>query len=229
MRNYFVSIGIIKGITNSLVLNMTASSPFARDSYEIRSPRLIIRTAVELDAEGMRDFITNPDNNPYTPTEPNATIELMRARVEKWQALTAQGAKVFQVITLRATGELIGYGGFNHFDPIEEPMRDAAPRYSTDIGIMIAKSHWRKGYGMEALCALTQYAFAELGIARVIIETDLANEPWRSLMHAMGLAQFEKQQQVTYGERVVGYTWHFDAANWQSITKDMQKRGRWPL
>lgn len=92
-------------------------------------------------------------------------------------------------------------------------MKDTAPRYSTDIGIMVAKSSWRKGYGIEALCALTQYAFAELGIARVIIETDLANEPWRSLMHAMGLAQFENKQRVTYGEQAVEYTWRFDAAN----------------
>ncbi|KAI0422521.1 acetyltransferase [Xylaria grammica] len=208
---------------------MAASSPLARDAYEIHSPRLIVRTAIKLDAESMREFITNPDNNPHTPTESNVTIESMQTRIGKWQESTAKGIRAFQVIILRSTGELIGYGGYNCFDLIEEPSEDAAPRYLTDIGTAIAKSHWRKGYGLEALCALTEYAFAELGIARVRIETNLSNEPWRRLMHAVGLAQFESQQKVTFGEKPMGYTWHFDAANWQAVKEDMQRRDKWPL
>ncbi|TGJ87318.1 hypothetical protein E0Z10_g1452 [Xylaria hypoxylon] len=208
---------------------MAASLPFARDAYEIHSPRLIIRTAIEADAEGMREFITNPVNNPHTPTESDVTIESMRIRVRKWQELTVKGTNGFQVITLRSTGELIGYGGFNCFNLIEEPAENAIHRYLTDIGIAIAKSQWRKGYGLEALCALTEYAFAELRMARVRIETDFANEPWRRLMHVVGLARFENQQNVTFGEKPMGYTWHVDVANWQVVKEDMQRKGKWPL
>ncbi|KAI8625808.1 acyl-CoA N-acyltransferase [Xylariaceae sp. FL1651] len=139
---------------------MAPTSPFARAAYEIKSPRLIIRTAIQSDAEGMREFITNPENNPHTQTETECTIERMRTRVGKWQEFTAQGTNGFQVITLRSTGELIGYGGFNCFDLIEEPAGTADARYLTDVGVMIAKSHWRKGYGLEAFCALTNYAFS---------------------------------------------------------------------
>ncbi|KAI0535878.1 acetyltransferase [Xylaria digitata] len=177
----------------------------------------------------MRDFITNPDNNPHTPTESNVTIESMRTRVGKWQESTAKGIKGLQVITLRSTGELIGYGGFNCFDLIEEPAENAVPRYLTDIGTSIARSHWRKGYGLEAMCAFTEYAFAELRVARVRIETELSNEPWRRLMHAAGFAQLEKQQKVTFGEELIGYTWHFDAADWQAVRETMQRKGKWPL
>ncbi|KAK5631339.1 hypothetical protein RRF57_007053 [Xylaria bambusicola] len=90
---------------------MATLSPFARDAYEIHSPRLIIRTAVGTDAEGIRDFITNRDNNPHTPTESDVTPESMRNRIEKWQELTSNG---IQIITLPSTGELIGYGGYNY-------------------------------------------------------------------------------------------------------------------
>ena len=48
-------------------------------------------------------------------------------------------------------------------------------------------------------------------------------------MHTIRLGQFERQQKVTYGEMSIGYTWHFDAATWQAIKEDMQKRGKWPL
>ncbi|KAI0452614.1 acetyltransferase [Xylaria acuta] len=208
---------------------MSVLSPFARDAYGIYSPRLIIRTAIESDAEDIREFITNPDNHPHSQTESDVTIESMRTRIGKWQDSTAKGIGGLQVITLRSTGEFIGYGGFNRFDLIDGPVENATPRYLADIGIMIAKSHWRKGYGTEALSALTEYAFAELGIVRVRIETDLTNEPWRRLMHTLGLAQFEKQQRVTYDDKAVGYTWYFDAADWQVIKEDMKGKGKWSL
>ncbi|RYC65782.1 hypothetical protein CHU98_g473 [Xylaria longipes] len=63
---------------------MSVLSPFARDAYEIRSPRLIIQTAFESDADDMHEFITNPDNNPHTQPESDATIESMRTRIRKW-------------------------------------------------------------------------------------------------------------------------------------------------
>ena len=94
---------------------------------------------------------------------------------------------------------------------------------------MIAKSQWRKGYGLEAFCAFTEFAFVALGISWIRTETELTNEPWRRLMHTIRLGQFERQQKVTYGEMSIGYTWHFDAAIWQAIKEDMQKRGKWPL
>jgi RimJ/RimL family protein N-acetyltransferase len=205
---------------------MATSSPFARDAYEIRSPRLIIRTPILSDAEDMRAFITNPDNNPHTPSQLDATIESMRMRVGKWQEATAKGTNGFQVVTLASTSEVIGYGGFNGFYLIEET---ASPRYLTDFGVMIAKSHWRRGYGLEVVCALAEYAFVELRIAQIKIETELANEPWRSLMHSMGLAGFETQQCVSYDEHTVGYVWQFDAANWQALKEGLQKKGKWPL
>lgn len=104
---------------------MANSSPFARDTYEVHSPRLIIRTAINSDAEAMRDFITNADNNPHTPTESNITLESMRSRIAKWQELTAKGSKGFQIITLRSTGELVGYGGYNVFELIEQTVESA--------------------------------------------------------------------------------------------------------
>ncbi|KAK5631340.1 hypothetical protein RRF57_007054 [Xylaria bambusicola] len=94
---------------------------------------------------------------------------------------------------------------------------------------MIAKSHWRKGYGLKTFYTFTEYAFITLDIMRVRIETDLANEPWRRLMHAVGLTEFEEQKRVTYGEKSMGYSWLVDAATWQVIREDMQKRGKWPL
>jgi RimJ/RimL family protein N-acetyltransferase len=209
---------------------MATLSPFARDAYEIHSPRLTIRTAVESDAEGMREFITNQDNNPHTPTESDVTIEYMRTRVGKWRDATAQGTGGFQVITLRSTGELIGYGGYNCFNPIEETaVGTESPRYLTDIGVMIAKSRWRKGFGLEAFCALTEYAFVNLGITQVRIQTDLANEPWRSLMSALELSRLERQQRLSYDEDTVGYAWHLEATDWQVVKEGLQKNGRWLL
>jgi RimJ/RimL family protein N-acetyltransferase len=50
------------------------------------------------------------------------------------------------------------------------------------IGYTVARAHWHQGYATEAVGRLLAYLFEELGLRRVIAETDVLNDPsWRLL------------------------------------------------
>ncbi len=164
---------------------MVAPSPPA--TYEIETPRLVIRTAISSDADALYHFHSNSANLPYDNIDPNISPDVMRTRIGKWKASAAQGKNAFLVIALRETGELIGTGGFNCFEPQPGGDECSDRPYLTDTGAMIDHSHWQKGYATEVLCASVEFAFNELGCQVIRIETGTENKPWRALMQAMGL------------------------------------------
>lgn len=212
-----------------------ASSPFARSSYEIQSPRLIIRTPSASDAEAYYKLLTTPENFSYEEAEQGLTLERLRVRIGRFAESVARGENSFMVIALRETGQLIGHGGYNTFESVELgqflSISDALPgkKYMTDLGIMLDYSPWRKGYGLELLSALVEYARGELGCELFRAETGTDNEPWRALMRSAGLAAFEGRHKASYDENLDVWVWKFDAGHWEQAKQKMEAEGKWPL
>ncbi|KDN69431.1 putative acetyltransferase [Colletotrichum sublineola] len=212
-----------------------ASSKFARPAYEIKSPRLIMRTATDSDAEEFLNLLTKAENFPFGEPEKDLTLEKLRVRIGKFAESTAKGKDAFMVIALRDTNQLIGYGGYNTFeslDPAEfltATTLSPGPKYMTDFGIMIDHEHWRKGYGMETISALVEHARAELGCELFRTETDNDNEPWRALMRALGLAGLEERHKASYDASLDVWVWKFDAGHWDQAKKRLKAEGKWVL
>ncbi|KAJ0165921.1 hypothetical protein CTA2_9443 [Colletotrichum tanaceti] len=212
-----------------------ASSQFARTAYEINSPRLIVRTATDSDADAFHGLMTNPENFPFEEPEKNLTIERLRTRIGRFAEFTANGKNAFMVVVLRETGQLIGYGGYNTFesvDPVEflsETTLSPGAKYMTDFGIIIDQSHWRRGYGLELVSVLVEYALVELGCELFRAETGDNNEPWRALMRAAGLADLEGRHQASYDANQEVWVWKFDSGHWKRAKEKMQAEGKWRL
>jgi len=221
---------------------MTIALP--QSSYEILSPRLVLRTAVPSDAEALYKFWSNPLNWPYDEVEKDLTVEKMSTRIGKWTESTLAGKNAFMVIALRNTGELMGFGGFNMFEhapwhtpdkpPASEEGQAASEHtegpYLTDIGIMVDHKLWHQGYGREALCASIECAFREFGCDEVRVETATANEPCRALMRSVGLGGTEKHQRLSYGpDENIGWRWVCGSAAWNVAKEGMMSKGKWPL
>lgn len=203
----------------------------------IRSPRLIIRTAVESDAEAFLNFLTTPENFPFQESEKDLTLDRIRTRIAKFAELTVKGKHGWVVFVLRETNELIGYGGYNGFESVDPAeflpgvttLSPGEKRHMTDLGIGIDHKHWRKGYGLEVLEALIEYARTNLGCELFRTETGDDNQPWRSLMAAVGLGEFESREKASYDANQEVWLWKFDAGHWEKSKTKLQAEGKWFL
>jgi RimJ/RimL family protein N-acetyltransferase len=219
-------------------------SPFPPATWEIKSPRLVIRTAVPSDAEALRRIGADPENVPAGDTGPEPgtqTVERKLAKIAQWKELQDKGQCAWLVIALRDTDEVIGTHGFNCFAAREEVQVDGPDvkvdprpegveaRYLTDIGITFDHAHWRKGYATEALAASVEHAFREIGCKVVRVETGVTNVPWRKFMHSLGLDS-ELEGRVSWGDgSEVGLIWKFDEDDWKKVSDGLKAKGKWPL
>lgn len=211
-----------------------------RESYEITSPRLIIKTALESDAEDLHRFLTTAENFPHTPYDKDLTVEKLRGSIGRWKDMQAKRANAFLIVVLRETGEIIGQGSYNCFEWVAAASEtstegDAAPgqeetkKMLTDFGVMLDHQHWRKGLGTEAVCSLVDFAIEEVGCSLFRTETAEENEVWRDFMRRVGLEEFESFGPQSYDEKIKGWIWKFDADDWQTLKAKAQETGRWPL
>lgn len=212
------------------------ASLFARAAYEIQTPRLILRSPTTADTEPLHKLLTTPGNDPYNPPEHGLTLEKLRARIGRFAESTARGENAWMVFVLRESHELIGFGGYNTFESVDEPGpflgRPNAPlgkKYMTDVGIMLDAEHWRKGYGREVLCALLEYARGVLGCELFRTETGDDNEPWKALMRSAGFGSFEAKGRASYDEKLEVWVWKFDAGDWDRAKGKMKAERKWPL
>ncbi|OLN85055.1 putative N-acetyltransferase p20-like protein 2 [Colletotrichum chlorophyti] len=217
-------------------------APFPQDAYKIVTPRLVIRSATPDDAEGLHSILTTPDNQPFETVKTDVTPDDIRARIGRWQPMTASGKNAFMVVALRETGEIIGNGGFNCFElsggetcdvAIKQARESGDERritpYLTDTGVVLDHRQWGKGYGREVLCAKIEYAMEELGCSVVRVETDEANKPWRALMASLGLGHLEVIGPVSYDENLIAVGYSIDAATWKVARESLRQKGKWPL
>ncbi|KAK2025764.1 gcn5-related n-acetyltransferase [Colletotrichum zoysiae] len=212
-----------------------ASQDPTRTALEIITPRLIIRTAIQSDAEAYLNYLTTPGNFPFQEPEKDLTMERIRTRIDKFADFTAKGENGWIVIVLRDTNELIGNGGYNTFEPVDPagfllPGTTTLPpgeRRMTDLGIGIDYRRWRKGYALEALEALVEHARTNLGCEVFRIETGDDNQPWRSLMRVAGLGEFESRQKASYDASQEVWAWKFDSGHWSRSIKKLKGDGKW--
>ncbi len=77
----------------------------------------------------------------------------------------------------RSDGAFLGICGINY-----------TPWYpDEEIGWRFAREHWGHGYATESAAAWMEWAFAELGIPRLISVTDLPNEASIAVMRRLGM------------------------------------------
>jgi len=223
---------------------------FPPSSYEIVTPRLVIRNAIPSDAEAMARILSSPENMPYQTVNDCISVDGMLRRIANWNKMASEGSNAFLVIALRETGEPIGTGGFNCFEPqpgnVDTPASepslghciDTQPSadmpatgrrpYLTDIGVMLDHPLWRRGYATEALCASIDFAFTELRCQLVRVETNTKNEPWRALMRSLGLGELEENSVTSY-DVTTGWLYKIDARTWESAKTNLKASGKWPL
>ncbi|PKS06751.1 hypothetical protein jhhlp_006825 [Lomentospora prolificans] len=214
--------------------------PWHPTAYNIQTPRLTLRTPTPADVEPFFKLLQTPQNFPHDPMEKDLTVEKLSEHVDRMVTAAASGKNGFLMFASRETGELVGFGGYNCFEmhapsaflgnreAVEGEEKEEEERM-TDFGVVLDYKHWRKRYGIEILCALVEYARAELGCELFRVETGMENGPWRALMGAMGFGGSERPAKASYDGAVECLAWRFDGGMWEEAKKGMREAGKWPL
>lgn len=137
-------------------------------AIEITTSRLRLREFRPGDWRAVHAFGSDPEVMRYMLAGDPFTERRSRAYVAEAIAWAKEVPRTNYgfAITLLASGQLIGGCRLGITD---------RERREADVGYGIHRSYWNQGYGTEALRALLEFGFGELGLSRIVAEVVAAN------------------------------------------------------
>jgi ribosomal-protein-alanine N-acetyltransferase len=148
----------------------------------LETSRLRLRTIEESDAPIYYRFFSDQETMRFYPSTRTLkeTQEFVRRQKERY----AQDGYGPWAIILKSDNSLIGYCGLIH------QIVDSADEM--EIGYLVSREYWRRGYASEAAIACRDYAFQELKSKRLISLIDPANMASIGVARNVGMS-LEKQ------------------------------------
>ena len=149
-----------------------------KGTQTIETSRLILRQARIEDAEIMfHNWANDAEVTKYLTWPPHGNIEVTKKVLESWVQSYEKDDYYQWMIVLKETNE-----------PIGSIMSNTMGRaQSAHIGYCIGKSWWHKGYMSEALKAVMDYLFDEVGYHRIESLHDPNNPHSGGVMRKCGM------------------------------------------
>ena len=138
----------------------------------MRTKRLTLRSLRVDDAEALHPMYSDADANHYGSHPATVTLDDTVARLEKAVADTGWRA---WAITL--TGDDTAIGTVACYEKRQGKV--------TEIGYVLRRDHWGRGYVTEAVAAMIDLLFAE-GQRRIFADTDPDNAPSIAVVKRLG-------------------------------------------
>ncbi len=148
----------------------------------IETSRLILRELAASDLPSVISYYCDPEVTAHMVWGPVNTPE-DAANYLNW-AIACQNAQPRRTwelaVTLRGTGEVIG--------SVELEISNAAHQEG-EIGYLLARAHWGRGYATEAARAITAFGFDQLGLHRIWATCSPANPGSARVLQKCGMAR----------------------------------------
>lgn len=145
--------------------------------FEIKTERLLLRPVDLSDLENIHEYASDEENTKYMLHLPNETIEetasFLSGAVSEWEKDTPD----FYEFAIEADGVHIGHISV-YLDEKHE---------SGELGWILNKKYWNKGYASEAAAALKEYVFNNLNLNKLIAHCDHRNKASARVMEKIGL------------------------------------------
>ena len=150
-----------------------------KGTQTIETPRLILRRAIREDAEPMfRNWASDPEVTKYLTWPTYEKMETAYPTLEQWIGAYEKLNFYQWMIVLKELGEPIGsISVVRQNDRVEE----------AEIGYCIGSRWWHKGIMSEALAAVIEYLFTEVGMNRVAARHDPNNPHSGGVMRKCGM------------------------------------------
>jgi len=145
----------------------------------IETSRLILRRAIREDAEEMfRNWATDPEVTKYLTWPAHSNIAVSEMVIESWLQEYEKDSYYQWMIELKEIGQPIGsISVVRQNDRVEE----------AEIGYCIGSQWWHKGIMTEALAAIIEYLFTDVGMNRVAARHDPNNPHSGGVMRKCGM------------------------------------------
>ncbi len=162
---------------------------------EITTQRLLLRPLCGDDAPGMYAIYSDPEAMRYWSARPIAALEDAARMVREDLQLQLGGTAAFWAIVLPRTGRVIGK--FTLFGINPDNRR-------AEIGYVLHRQFWGKGYGTEVLAAMLETAFESFALHRLEADIDPDNAASLALLRKFGF-----REEGRFRERwLLGEEWH---------------------
>lgn len=150
-----------------------------KGTKRLETERLILRQMKVSDAEDMfNNWSSDPEVTKFLTWPPHASLEVTRATVERWGNSYSDPTFYNWAIELKAEGIVVGNISVVRMNEKVE---------SADIGYCMGTVWWGKGIMAEALKAVIDYLFAEVGLNRVAACHDKNNPNSGRVMDKAGM------------------------------------------
>jgi len=148
-------------------------------SISLPTERLILRPFEHSDAEAIFKLNSDPDVLRWTTWQPLRSKDEARAWIDSVHE-NQYGKYGYGrlAVTLRETGELIGWSGVKFAEEYNAPT----------LGYRFSKEHWGKGYGTEAAKVSLLHAFHTIGLEDVHAWIFSENLPSRRVLEKSGFS-----------------------------------------
>lgn len=150
-----------------------------KGTKRLETDRLILRRYTESDAEPMyTNWASDPEVSKFLTWPTHASVEVTKSLVTDWITRYENPNYYNWVIELKENGEVIGnISGVEVIEKIE----------AIEIGYCMGKAWWGRGIMPEALRAVMNYLFEEVGMNRVCARHDVNNPKSGRVMQKAGM------------------------------------------
>ena len=143
--------------------NELSGTPMTLDEAFTRQPslatdRLLLRPLRLADAEAVFAFKSDPEVTRHYGQEPHRTLDETRAWIQRREVDFAHRTTLFWAFVPKGEDLAVGAGCLWNFDPTH---------HTAEVGYELHRSRWGQGIMTEALSAILECAFADLGLHRV--------------------------------------------------------------
>ena len=150
-----------------------------KGTQRIETARLILRQAIPEDAKPMfRNWASDPEVTKYLTWPTHENQETTDFVVNLWLSDYEKPDNYQWMIVPRELGEPIGTISVVR---LEDKVREA------EIGYCIGRNWWHRGFVSEALSAVIDFLFAEVGMDRVSATHDVNNPNSGAVMRKCGM------------------------------------------
>ena len=155
---------------------MDAASYFTKN-FVLETDRLIIRRIATSDASDMYEYAHKSETSQYLLWSPHPYYSYTLDLIRYLQKQYAQGKFYDLAIVFKETQKMIGTVGFTTIDEKTS---------CCEVGYVLNPDYWGRGIATEALNALLNFAFCELGFNRVEARYFAQNIASRRVMDKCG-------------------------------------------
>jgi RimJ/RimL family protein N-acetyltransferase len=144
---------------------------------ELHSENLLLRPFVRDDAVAMHRVYSDPEAMKYWSSPPVTELAQAEALVSADMACMAEGQGLFWALTLADSGQVVGKCTL---------FGVSASNRRAEVGYILDRRFWGRGLMTEAMCAMLDFGFGQLGLHRLEADSDPDNGASLALLEKLG-------------------------------------------